>query len=401
MSEDNAFSEREDTREYMTTLPGPTLGIVGAGQLGRMLGEAAAPLGVDVIVSDPTDDAPAAPVAREQLVGGFDDPDTFYRLAERVDVLTFEIELVDPKVLQEVSEETDTPVHPHPETLSLIEDKLVQKRRMESAGIAVPPFRAVGDAADVYDAAEQLGYPLMLKARTGGYDGRGNVAIEDEDDVEPALEAIGGPAMVEGFVEYDRELAVMGVKGDGETDTFPVTETIHREEILRETVAPARTDETVRERAEAVARDVLEEMSGRGVYGIELFEDPDGRILLNEIAPRPHNSGHWTIEGCETSQFEQHVRAVLGWPLGSTERRCPTVTANVLGDVDQRQRATLYNVDRVLETDRCHLHYYGKDEVYDLRKMGHLTRTAPSDADPTELLESARAVRDELTFSAD
>ncbi|MCU4719095.1 5-(carboxyamino)imidazole ribonucleotide synthase [Halobacteria archaeon HArc-curdl5-1] len=381
----------------MTTLPGPTLGVVGAGQLGRMLAEAAAPLGVEVAVSDPTEDAPAAPVAREQLVGGFDDRETFRRLAERVDVLTFEIELVDPELLQAVSEETNTPVHPNPETLSLIEDKLVQKRRMEAAGVPVPPFRAVEKAADVYEAAEELGYPLMLKARMGGYDGRGNVAIEDASDVEPALEQVAGPAMVEGFVDYERELAIMGVKGDGEIDTFPVTETIHREEILRETVAPARTDEGTIERAEGIAHDVLAEMSGRGVYGIELFEGSDGDILLNEIAPRPHNSGHWTIEGCVTSQFEQHVRAVLGWPLGSTERRCPTVSANILGDVG-RQKATLYNVDRALEADGCHLHYYGKDEVYELRKMGHLTRTGADGADPTELLEATRAVRDELTF---
>jgi 5-(carboxyamino)imidazole ribonucleotide synthase len=385
----------------MITAPGPTLGVVGAGQLGRMLAEAAAPLGVDVVVSDPTENAPAAPVARDQLVGGFDDRETFRRLAERVDVLTFEIELVDPEVLTEISEETGTPVHPHPETLSLIEDKLVQKRRMVEAGVPVPPFRQVEDAADVHAAAEEFGYPLMLKARTGGYDGRGNVAIEDESEVEAALEAIAGPAMVEAFVPYERELAIMGVKGDGEIDTFPVTETIHREEILRETVSPARTDEATLDRAREVAREVLGEMKGRGVYGIELFENPDGEILLNEIAPRPHNSGHWTIEGCVTSQFEQHVRAVLGWPLGSTERRNPTVSANILGDVEQRQEATLFNVGRVLETEDCHLHYYGKDEVYELRKMGHLTQVGESDADPTELLEQTRAVRDELTFETD
>ncbi|MEF8882293.1 MAG: 5-(carboxyamino)imidazole ribonucleotide synthase [Halapricum sp.] len=400
----------------MTTLPGPTLGVVGAGQLGRMLAEAAAPLGVEVIVSDPIEDAPAAPVARDQLVGEFDDPKTFRRLAERVDVLTFEIELVDPDVLREVSEKTGTPVHPHPDTLALIEDKLVQKERMTEAGIPVPPFRAVDDGDDVRGAAAAFGYPLMLKARKGGYDGRGNVAIHDESDIEPAMESVAGPAMVEAFVEFERELAVMGVKGDGGIDTFPVTETIHEEEILRETVSPARAGDETIERATEVARDVLEEMSGRGVYGIELFEvsEPlrgsdttggrhtrDGEILLNEIAPRPHNSGHWTIEGSVTSQFEQHVRAVLGWPLGSTERRCPTVTANVLGDVDERQEATLYNVDRVLETDGCNLHYYGKDEVYELRKMGHLTQIGDEDADPAELLETTRAVRDELTFAPD
>jgi len=382
----------------MITAPGPTLGVVGAGQLGRMLAEAAAPLGVDVVVSDPTEDAPAAPVARDQLVGGFDDPKTFRELAERVDYLTFEIELVDPDVLRTVSEETGTPVHPHPDTLALIEDKLVQKDRMAEAGIPVPAYFEVGGIQNVLEAAEEFGYPLMLKARMGGYDGRGNVAIYDRHDVESALEMIEGPAMVEAFVEYERELAIMGVKGEDEIDTFPVTETIHEEEILRETVSPARTDEETIERAREVARDVLGEMEGRGVFGIELFETPDGEILLNEIAPRPHNSGHWTIEGCVTSQFEQHIRAVLGWPLGSTERRSPTVSANLLGDVEGRQEATLHNLDAVLETDGCHLHYYGKDEVYPLRKMGHITQTSDAEEDVTELLDGVRAVRGELTF---
>ena len=382
----------------MITAPGPTLGVVGAGQLGRMLAEAAAPLGVDVVVSDPTEDAPAAPVARDQLVGGFEDPETFRELAERVDYLTFEIELVDPDVLREISEETHTPVQPHADTLALTEDELDQKQHMAEAGIPVPAFFEVNGIQDVLDAAEEFGYPLMLKARKGGYDGRGNAAIYDRHDVESALEVIDGPAMVEAYVEYERELAIMGVKGEDEIDTFPVTETIHEEEILRETVSPARSDDETLERAREVARDVLEEMEGRGVYGIELFETPDGEILLNEIAPRPHNSGHWTIEGCVTSQFEQHVRAVLGWPLGSTERRCPTVSANILGDVEERQEATLYNLDRVLETDGCNLHYYGKDEVYPLRKMGHITQIGDDSGDPTQLLEGARTVRDELTF---
>jgi 5-(carboxyamino)imidazole ribonucleotide synthase len=385
----------------MITAPGPTLGVVGGGQLGRMLGEAAGPLGVDVVVSDPTDPAPAAPVVADHLVGDFDDPETFRALAERVDYLTFEIELADPDLLARISEETDTPVHPHPETLSLIEDKLVQKRHMAEAGIPVPEFRAVDSVAELRDALEELGYPAMLKARTGGYDGRGNVAIHGPDEVEDAFEAVGGAAMVEAFVDYERELAVMACQGDGEVDTFPVTETIHEAEILRETVSPARTDEAVREHAREVALDVLEELSGRGVFGIELFETSDGEILLNEIAPRPHNSGHWTIEGCVTSQFEQHIRGVLGWPLGSTERRAPTVSANVLGDVEERQPATLYNVDRVLSTDGCNLHWYGKDEVYNLRKMGHITRIGADDAEPTALLDRTRSVRDELTFRQD
>jgi len=402
------------------TTPGPTLGVVGGGQLGRMLAEAAAPLGVEVVVSDPTPDAPASPVARDQVVGDFDDEETVRELAERSDYLTFEIELADPDLLERVSEETGTPVHPDPDTLRTIEDKLVQKRRLADAGVPVPAFRAVDSADELRAACEELGYPAMLKARMGGYDGRGNVPIESPDDVEAAFAEIvdaaqggsqddpAGVAMVEEMVDFERELAVMGCQGavehgDGderspERDTFPVTETVHREEILRETVSPARADDAVRERARDVARDVLDVMQGRGVYGIELFETADGEILLNEIAPRPHNSGHWTIEGCHTSQFEQHVRAVTGRPLGDTGRRAPTVSANVLGGGDGRRQATLHGEESIFETPRAHLHWYGKREVYRLRKMGHVTLVGEDDADPSDLLSAVGSVRDDLSF---
>ncbi|WP_415381121.1 5-(carboxyamino)imidazole ribonucleotide synthase [Halosimplex sp. TS25] len=397
--------------------PPPTLGVVGGGQLGRMLAEAAAPLGVEVVVSDPTPDAPAAPVARDQVVGDFDDYETIRELGERADVLTFEIELADPDLLDRVAEETDTPVHPKPETLRIIEDKLVQKRRLAEAGVPVPEFREVNSADELREALDDLGYPAMLKARKGGYDGRGNVPVESPDEVEEAFAEIvdaaqggsqedpSGVAMVEEMVEFERELAVMGClgsalhdEGSQQRDTFPVTETIHEEEILRETVSPARAEESVRERARKVALDVLDVMEGRGVYGIELFESSDGEILLNEIAPRPHNSGHWTIEGCHTSQFEQHVRAVTGRPLGTTDRRAPTVSANILGDVDERQNATLSGEDEVFEAPRAHLHWYGKREVYPLRKMGHVTLVGKRDERTDRVLADVRELRDGLSF---
>ena len=380
------------------TSPGTTVAVVGGGQLGRMLGEAAAPLGIELVVSDPTPDAPAAPSVREQVVGDFDDEATIRELAERADYLTFEIELADPDVMERVGEETGTPVHPHPDTLRTIQDKLVQKRRLQNAGVPVPAFRGVDSAAQLRDALDDLGYPAMLKAREGGYDGRGNVPVHDESDVDDAFEAIDGPAMVEEFVDFERELAVMGCVGDGERDTFPVTETVHEEEILREMVSPARTDAETRERAREVALDVLDVMDGRGVFGIELFETSDGEILLNEIAPRPHNSGHWTIEGCHTSQFEQHLRAVTGLPLGTTERRAPTATANILGDVETRQDAAMSGVEDALAVDRLALHWYGKREVYRLRKMGHVTLVGDGTTTATELTDDVSGIVDELTF---
>ncbi|WP_049925678.1 5-(carboxyamino)imidazole ribonucleotide synthase [Halopiger goleimassiliensis] len=384
----------------MTTLrtPGPTVGVVGGGQLGRMLAEAAAPLGVELIVLDPTEDCPASLVARDQIVADFDDEAAIRDLAARADVLTFEIELADQDVLERVSEETGTPVHPDPETLETIHDKLVQKRELEAAGVPVPPFRAVEDVDDVREAIDDYGAPVMLKARTGGYDGRGNVPVESKDDAAPALESVAGPAMVESFVDFERELSVIAVKGDDEIAAFPIGENVHVDEILRETIVPARSSDAVAERAREVAADVLEVMDGRGVYGIELFETSAGEILLNEIAPRPHNSGHWTIEGARSSQFEQHVRAVLGWPLASTDLRSPTVMTNLLGDVDEEREAELEDVDRILETPGAHLHWYGKRQVRPLRKMGHVTVTGEDEVGVDDLLETARELEAAVTF---
>jgi 5-(carboxyamino)imidazole ribonucleotide synthase len=381
--------------------PGPVVGVVGGGQLGRMLGEAATPLGLELVVSDPTPDAPAAPAVRDQVVGGFDDRDTIRELADRVDYLTYEIELADPDALEAVETETGTPVHPKPETLRLIQDKLVQKQELSAAGVPVPEFRGVDSVEELREALDELGHPAMLKARTGGYDGRGNVPIESPDDVEAAFEAIDSPAMVEEFVDYERELAVMGCLGDGDRDAFPVTETIHEAEILRETLSPARTSQAVRDRARDVVDSVLDVMHGRGVYGIELFETPEGDILLNEIAPRPHNSGHWTIEGCYTSQFEQHLRAVVGLPLGSTDRRAPTASANILGDVEESQRAHLAGAGATLETDRLSLHWYGKRDVYHLRKMGHVAVVGGAETSPSALLDTVRSATAPLTFADD
>ena len=244
--------------------PAATLGVVGGGQLARMLGEAAGPLGVEVVASDPTPDCPAAPVVRDQVVGGFDDADAVERLAERADVLTFEIELADPDAMERVGEATGTPVHPNPDTLRTIRDKLVQDRALADTGIPVPAFRGVDTAAELRTAGEELGWPLMLKAREGGYDGRGNFPVESPDDAEDAI-AEAGPALAEELVDFERELAVIGVRGNDEVWAFPVTETIHEEEILRELVTPARTDPAVRELAREVAFDVLETLDGRGV----------------------------------------------------------------------------------------------------------------------------------------
>jgi len=377
--------------------PGPTLGVVGGGQLGRMLSEAASPLGIDVVVLDPTPRAPATPVATDHIVADFDDEAAIREVAERADVLTYEIELADEEALASIEAETGTPVHPKPSTLATIADKFEQKQAFADAGIPVPEFRAVDDEREARDALDELGTPAMLKARRGGYDGRGNVLVEDHSEVADALDQVAGPAMIEAFVDFERELAVMACQGDGERDTFPVTETIHEAEILRETVAPARTCAETREQAADVAERVLDVLDGRGVFGVETFETSDGEILLNEVAPRPHNSGHWTIEGAITSQFEQHARAVTGRPLGATDLRATTVSTNILGAGAPRP-ATLLGVDDVLAAPGVALHWYGKEEVRPLRKMGHLTTVDDAGMEPDLALDRIRHHRDALSF---
>ncbi|MGM0398119.1 MAG: 5-(carboxyamino)imidazole ribonucleotide synthase [Halobacteriota archaeon] len=353
-------------------VPGATVGVVGGGQLGRMLAEAASPLGVEVVVLDPTPDCPAYPPAADQIVADFDDESAIEDLADRVDVLTLEIELADPEGLRAATEATGTPVHPAPADLATTRDKLLESRRLDEAGIPVAPFRQVDDAEDLETAIDALGSPLMLKARHGGYDGRGNSVVEsvaEATDYFGTLEDL----VAEGLVDFERELSVIGSRGAGEIATYPVVENVHEAEILRETLAPARTMDSVKERADAVVRDVLEQMDGRGVFGVELFETKDGEVLVNEIAPRPHNSGHYTIEGAVTSQFEQHVRAILGAPLGDTRLRATTAMVNLLGTGQTTRAASMAGVDSVLAMAGAHLHWYGKRDVRPLRKMGHVT----------------------------
>ncbi|AKH97724.1 5-(carboxyamino)imidazole ribonucleotide synthase [Halanaeroarchaeum sulfurireducens] len=375
-------------------IPGATVGVVGGGQLGRMLAEAASPLGVEVLVLDPTPECPASPPATDQIVADFDDESAIRDLAARVDVLTLEIELADPEGLREASAETGTPVHPAPADLETTRDKLAEARSLADAGIPVADFRRVDEDDDLAAAFDVLGTPLMLKARHGGYDGRGNAVV---DTISEATTYFGtlDDLVAEQLVDFERELSVIGVRGHDAIATYPVAENRHEAEILRETLVPARTDDAVHDRAEAVARDVIAQMDGRGVFGIELFETTDGEILVNEIAPRPHNSGHYTIEGTVTSQFEQHVRAILGHPLGETALRAPTAMVNLLGTGEENRSATLSGVEDALAMANAHFHWYGKRDVRPLRKMGHVTATGSGLATARS---TANAARDAIDF---
>lgn len=368
-----------------------TLGVIGGGQLCRMMAEAAGPLGIDVVFLDPTPNAPARSVARKQIVGNFDDENSLRRLLTYSDTLTYDIELADPDLIEAL--DPNQPIHPDPETLRTIQDKYRQKTELKEEGIAVPEFRCVDNPEELRDAGDDLGYPLMVKSRFGGYDGRGNQPLREPDEATEVFEELDGPLMVEEFVSFDREIAVIGVKNSDEIRTYPPTETVHEEEILRHTLAPADVSETVKDQAESVARDALNVLEGRGTYGIELFQDGE-EILLNEIAPRPHNSGHWTIEGAVTSQFENHVRGVLDLPLGSTDPVDPSVTVNILG-ADGERPVHLEGTEELLEAPNAHLHWYGKKQERPLRKLGHFTVTGDTLG---TILKDAQNLAEELNF---
>lgn len=376
-----------------------TVGIVGGGQLGRMLTIAAHTLGFNVTVLDPTPGSPAGQVADKQIVGSFKDPEKIKELANQVDFLTFEIELAESTVLQQLQKQL--PVNPSPETLEIIKDKLKQKEFLKKNNISTADFVPVlakedGMIDEIKTIASSFGYPILLKARTDAYDGRGNVLIKAEKDILPGLEKLKNRALyVEKFVPFVKEVAVMVARNTvGEIVTYPVVETTHVNNICATVVAPAEVSEKILNSARALAVQVMEHLGGAGVFGIEMFVTQDEKVLVNEIAPRVHNSGHYTIEACQTSQFEQHIRAITGMELGSTEMIVPAAAmVNILGN--RNGLAEPNGVELAKDIAGVEIHLYGKAEVRKERKMGHITAVGKT---PEEALDKALKAREYITI---
>lgn len=348
--------------------PGSTIGIVGGGQLGRMLALAAARLGFDAAVLDPEPDCPAGRVARTLIVGAYDDAAALDRLADASAVVTTEFENAPAEPLRALVGRGAV-VAPNPDALATAQDRVVEKTFLNGAGAPTVAFEAVDGPDAIAAALERLGAPALLKTRREGYDGKGQAWVERPADAETAWTSIGGkPAILEAKAEYRRELSVIAARGrDGAFAAYPLTENRHEGGILRRSMAPARASETLREEAETMARRILHGLDYVGVMGVELFELADGRLLVNEIAPRVHNSGHWTLDACAVDQFEQHVRAVAGWPLGPTEPFGPCEMENLIGaDVDRWRELAAEPGARVW--------LYGKREARPGRKMGHVNR---------------------------
>lgn len=347
------------------------------GQLGRMMVEAASRLNLSVTILDSPVDSPAKQIesTQEHIHGAFKDPVKIRELASKVDVLTVEIEHVDAQVLAEIEKEGKVKVHPSAKTIQTIQDKYAQKQHLQSHGIPVAEYMETPDGDAVAAAGKQFGYPFMLKSKTMAYDGKGNYVVRSADDIPAAMEALKNlPLYAEKWAPFVKELAVMVVRrANGEVRAYPVVETIHKNSICHLVIAPAQADGAALAKAQAIAADAIKSFPGAGIFGVEMFLMEDGSILLNEIAPRPHNSGHYTIEACETSQFENHIRAILDMPLGSTEMKVPaSIMVNLLGQSDSMEEC-YRPCQEALLVDGATIHLYGKKECRAGRKMGHIT----------------------------
>ena len=376
--------------EQTPILPPAIIGILGGGQLGRMLALAARAMGYRVAVLDPDPDCPAASVADRVIVGSYDDVGAALRLADRSDVVTYELEHVAAEVVAAL--EARLPVRPGHRPLTVTQDRLAERRFVEAAGVGVAPWREVGSVADARAAVAELGLPIRLKLPIGGYDGRGQIRITDVSQLDGAWTRLGRPVgsalLAERELVFDCELSIVIARGiRGETAPFPIARNRHDAGILVESVAPAPVSPEVAARATAIGERLAAAMDLCGTLTAELFLLADGSILVNELAPRVHNSGHWTIEGAATSQFEQHVRAICGLPLGSPGALAPTAMVNLLG-TGGRRAARLLGVEAGLVDPSVHLHVYDKRRVFERRKMGHLTALGGT---LDEALERARA----------
>lgn len=348
--------------------PGDTIGILGGGQLARMLALAAAPLGLKTHIFAPDDHSPAFDVATRHTIGDFDDQAALEALAKSVPVVTFETENIPTAPLDALAGHTS--FFPPPRALSLTQDRLHEKSFIRDLGIAVPPFSAVDHADDLAKAISAIGLPSILKTRRFGYDGKGQIKLAGA--TRDAFAALGGvPCILEAFIPFEREISVIATRGrNGEFAAFDPPENVHRNHILSTSTVPARISPRIAEEAIAATRRIAEALDYVGTLAVEFFLTGDGSLLVNEIAPRVHNSGHWTIEACTVSQFEAHIRAIAGWPLGNLARRMDAVMTNLVGDDVDGWAALLADPD-------SHLHLYGKREARPGRKMGHVTRLMP------------------------
>ena len=372
------------------------LGIIGGGQLGMMITEAAQNLSdeiSEITVLDPTENCPAAQAGAKQIIGDFKDEVAILKLAEQSDIITYEIESGNTNVLSKLKAK----IEPSPSTLGIIQDKLSQKIFLSENGLPVSQFYEITSLDDLREKIKDLGLPVLLKSRRDAYDGRGNFKIALESEIEKAYRHFDGKSlMVEKFVDFKMEVSVIAARNTkGEIAAYPLVENIHEDNILKMTIAPARVSDDVINDAGDIAKKTMEVLKGAGVFGIEMFVDQNDKILINEIAPRVHNSGHHTLQSCKTSQFEQHLRAILGLELGSTDLVHKTVMCNILGPDGFEGKYKPVQ----LANDGAYLKMYGKDVSKPQRKLGHFNVVDLSDSkDTSELLKIADEIKNSVSI---
>jgi len=375
------------------------LGIIGGGQLGMMITEAAKKMPehiLKIIVLDPTENCPAFQVGAEQIIADFKDEKAIQELAEKSDIITYEIESGNSDVLKSLENKSE--INPLPETLRIIQDKFLQKTFLSENKIPIPEFIQITSMDDLQKGLDQFGYPSLLKARRDAYDGRGNFKINSSEDVQKAFDYFKGiNLMLEKFVPFKMEVSVIAARNTkGQIKTYPLVENIHENNILRETIAPARVPKEISDKAEEIAKNTMTVLKGAGVFGIEMFVTKDDEILINEIAPRVHNSGHHTLQSSETSQFEQHLRAILGLELGSVKLKYPTIMYNVLGSKDFEGEYKPIEIS----DQNVYLKMYGKKISKPLRKLGHLNLVAKEGETINDLLQKLSPLKDKVRTTA-
>lgn len=349
-----------------TILPGQTIGIIGGGQLGRMMAIAAKEMGYKIAVLDPTKHSPCAQVADMEIVANYDDFKAIQFLAEVSDVVTYEFENIDYRCLQWLEKNAYLPQGS--QLLYTTQNRFTEKKSIGEAGLPVAPYLLVRTEEELMQAVHFLSFPSVLKTTTGGYDGKGQVVLRSEADLERALELVNmTECILEKWIPFEKEVSVIVTRSvSGETKVFPVAENIHVNNILYQSIVPARITEKLSERAIQYAKSLADTFQLVGTLAVEMFVTADEEIFINELAPRPHNSGHYTMNACETSQFAQHIRAICNMPLGETTLLKPVVMVNILGE---HIEGVLNKVNRLTG---CHLHLYGKEEAKPKRKMGHV-----------------------------
>ncbi len=369
------------------------LGIIGGGQLGMMITEAAQKMPEvisKIIVVDPTEKCPASKAGAEQIIADFKDKNAIIELAEKSDIITYEIESGDSEVLKSVQNKAQ--INPSPDTLRTIQDKFLQKTFLNKNNIPVPEFIKIESLSELEEGIKKFGYPVLLKARRDAYDGKGNYKINSESEVQKAYDYFEGrKLMLEKFVPFKMEVSVIAARSTrGEIKNYPIVENIHEENILRTTIAPARVNENIAKKAEEIAEKTMSVLKGAGVFGIEMFVTENDNILINEIAPRVHNSGHHTLQSSKTSQFEQHLRAILGLDLGETRLVYPTIMYNVLGS---KSFTGKYEYPKINE-ENVFLKMYEKDISKPMRKLGHLNLVGKNNESIEELLKKLEKIKE-------